>query len=194
MSSTSSTDPAAFTTRFGQPAFVSADLYAPGNFNGNISPDGLAITALLGEFKADLTTGDNDSATKIAILRIPVALNVPLTELFLGFHVSLRGFVDKTSGVRISVFVELGGTTKTIEFPYGKAVTGDFEEELFNFTFYETVQRDLPDGTRAAITLPPHLTAVVVLTIQRRGAADTGVVQIDSLDFEINGLRKLPQQ
>jgi len=173
---------------------MQAEVYAPSIFSGSISPDGKAISALFGGLQVELSGSDADTVSEIAILRIPVSITNPTSEVFLGYHVALRGFVEKGSGVRAVVFVELGGATKVIEFPYGTPITGNFEENIFSFV-HASVQEPSSEGTQIANTLtpPPHLTAVIVLSMQRHAPSDSALLGVDSLDVEITGLRNLPK-
>jgi hypothetical protein len=173
--------PESFATRFGEPEIIPADIYSR-PISVNISPDGQATTASFQDgITAELLPNEKDSATTVAVLRIPVTLPEPLNETFLGYYVRLDGLIDKTEGTRASVLVELAGVTKTVEFQYGKALQENFDEHIFAFSNKHPL---LPSH---------HLTAVIVLTIQRIGPQDSGFVTIDSCSVEINKLQRIPK-
>lgn len=148
----------------------------------NISPDGQAITVLFdGSIVAELVTDGKDSVTTVAVVRVPVTLPEPITETFLGYYVNFKGFIDKTEGTHVSIFVNVGNATKTIQYKVGTPLHEDFDENIFSF------------GNKHPLPPSAHLTAMIVITMQRSGKQDNGLVKIDSLDVEINKLQTIPK-
>jgi len=181
MTSCSPPSPVTSTIRFGEPQRLSPSNYtAP--FSHNISPDGKALTVLFsGGMDASLGAEGMDSIATVAMICIPITVPMPLTETFLGHHVTMRGFIQKVKGFHASVFIELGGATRTIEYHHSRMITEDIVEQVFHFS---------PDHPN-----PPagHLTALIVLTLTRVGATEgDALLRIDAIDVEINKVQQLP--
>ncbi|MEX1026757.1 MAG: hypothetical protein WD049_01935 [Candidatus Paceibacterota bacterium] len=186
-----------FKTQLGKAKAITAETMESGNLPVNISPDGLASTILLDDLAVSID-GDAEahSATKVAILEIPVTVPDLKEENFLGYHALLGGTVTKGEGTRVQISLDLGGTHHAVEFPFGKSFDGTIKpESYFAYSLSELKQADGPDGQRTLVGIPapPHYTAIIVLSIQRRTPEDTASVEISSFDVEIIRPRKGPQ-
>ncbi|WP_337177751.1 hypothetical protein [Paludisphaera sp.] len=180
-----------FTTRLNPPQPLYPDVASVDGFGVNLSPDGLALTIMFnGKLVAEMSPESaRDAAVTLTTLQIPVTLPEPLNETFLGFTASLRGKIQKDVGARVSILLELGGVSRSIELPYGQDRFGDFDEALFSYQAVSTIPTfgNGEEGTVPGQQLPParHYTAVLVITAQRRSATDTALVEVDSMDVEI---------
>lgn len=187
-----------FKTQLGKAKMISPGMIEPGNLVVNISPDGLATSILLGDDFA-VSIGEDveaHSATKVAIFEIPVTVPDLKEETFLGYHALVVGTVKKGEGTRVGISLDLGGTHQAVEFPFGKSFEGSIKpESYFSYSLAELKQVDGPDGQRTLVGIPapPHYTAIMVVSIQRRTLEDTASVDITGLDVEIIRPQKGPQ-
>jgi hypothetical protein len=175
-------------TRFGDAKAITPIVPDLGGLTANRSPDGHASTILFGaEMGVDLDQDtDDNSATRIAVLEVPVSAQEPSAETFRGYSCDVRGFVDKDDETRVVVALDLGGTSSVLEFPYGESTTRDFRRAVFIYPF-DQVQRETSPGRVVGVFVapPPHFTALLTLSIQRRTPANKALVRLESLDVEI---------
>jgi|GEM_PF-4867332 len=111
-------------------------------------------------------------ATYAGTLRVPVEVTFEGGQQEVFFKTDLRFFVRKDAETRALVVALLGGETSVWEFPYGQAVEG------------EDVFRSVRHGAAAAPVA--DYTATLLVRVERRDESATVVVQLDSLEVEIN--------
>ncbi|WP_145268341.1 hypothetical protein [Tautonia plasticadhaerens] len=184
-----------FQSRFGEVRVLGAGLLEPGAVTGSVSPDGLATTILFGDrldvrLDADVEAG---SITRVAVLEIPVTIPDPKEERFLGYHASVPGTVVKGEGTRVVLSLDLGGSHHAVEYPFGEAYEGGINpDDFFAYARIQVKQVVGPDGERDVIEIPtpPHFTAILMVSIQRRTPDEVASVLIENLDVEIIRPRK----
>jgi hypothetical protein len=187
-----------FETQLGRAKVVPPGVMELGEISVNLSPDGLATSILLGD-KLALSIGEDEkrySASKVAILEIPVTVPDMKEETFLGYHGLVIGTVSKGEGTRVALTLDLGSTHHFVEFPFGKSFDGPIRPEaFFGYSLEELKQVEGPGGERTTVGVPtpPHYTAVLVLSIQCRTPQDEASVNITGLDVEIIRPRKAPK-
>ncbi|HTE17876.1 MAG TPA: hypothetical protein VK689_05785, partial [Armatimonadota bacterium] len=101
--------------------------------------EGAALSVLFHNLCLELYgSGTGLSGVQVASLRAAVDLRAD--QALLGYLNSVRGFVHKSRGARITLYLDLGGMTQTVEFPYGQEMlhTENFHRELFSLERGET--------------------------------------------------------
>jgi hypothetical protein len=167
---------------FSKPVVTSTTSLDPKAHSSNVSPDGRAVTIIfadekLGNLQIGLgEPGKELSATKLVTFAVPVA--APPDGSLIGYRQILQGFVNKGKESRVVIIADLVGTTKVIEYPYGKAV----ENENFVHSFFSP---DVNQTIGTAVVAPlPEYAGTVTLLVQTRSPKDGVLAAIDSLDIE----------
>ncbi|HEY1186114.1 MAG TPA: hypothetical protein VGE74_00595 [Gemmata sp.] len=174
------------TIRLGAPTPLPVELVSTGSFGQNVSPDGLAVSVLLGGTVTGLSAGPGaDASVQVTTFALPVTVPDPVRESFLGYAAHLNLTVTKTAGVRVTVTLTAGGATRVLEYPFGGELSGSFREQLFAF---ERAVKEVPVGeqtTEAQFPAAPVVPAVLVVTALRRTADDSATVALDAIDIEV---------
>jgi hypothetical protein len=168
--------------RFGQPVVTTTRSLDPGAVVSNVSPDGHAMTLIFGDpTKGDLQIGlgggaEPLSAVKLVTIQVPVKPYGDKSRL-IGYGQDIRGYVQKSKESRVVVIADCGGTTKVVEYPYGREIAG----EDYVISFFSPDTRYIGDPQDIAV---PHYAATLTLLVQLRSTAETVLAAIDTLDVE----------
>jgi hypothetical protein len=129
-----------------------------------------AASVLADNLRAEFLASDQRlRATTAASITIPGDL--PAGKYVKGWTCDVRGSIIKPKNARALLVMVLGGTTKEIEFPWGKEFGPDKSPFPVRFKAREP---------RLATMMPLGLS--VLLVIQRQSTQDTVLLAVDSLD------------
>jgi hypothetical protein len=103
--------------------------------------------------------------TCMGTIRVP--LSMPRAKSFISYEQSLRAGVYKDAGARAALFLDIGGKSYKMEFPYGRAI----EEEMIE-NFNHTLRR--------AATC--SYTVTFLLIAERKSIEESLLVSLDTLD------------
>jgi hypothetical protein len=109
-----------------------------------------------------------------AMIEVPVSFHAD--SVFTGYKSDVRGFLSKPAGTRVLILLDMAGTLRTVEFPFGK----DLEQSLFLDLF--SLQRI--DVENAEHPRAPAFTATVGILVQRLNEKEEVSVTLDTLDVE----------
>lgn len=137
------------------------------------SPDNYAISTLFDNFKIDLQTA-NDALSGAIFTGFRVPVKTAPGKKFIYYRQDLRGVVQKDADARIVLFLDLGGKSAIIEFPFGKKYG-----ENFLRSFPRRVNNIENNG----------YLAILAIIVERRDVNSAAFVQIDSFDIAV-GIKK----
>jgi sulfite reductase beta subunit-like hemoprotein len=118
---------------------------------------------------------------KSLLTKFSIPVTVPPTHELATFSTDIRLFVSKTKGTRVSVCINLPGTTKMITFPAENKIAG---KELI-----KTIREKIVTIRGLAVRSTEYV-AHVLICIERCNAECETAVHIDSFDIAAN-LRKI---
>jgi hypothetical protein len=129
-----------------------------------------AATVLCDNLRAELLPADNRlRVTTAGAITIPGDL--PAGKHIRQWTCDVRGTVFKPKAARALVIVVLGGTTKEIEFPWGKECPADAAPFVIRFKAKEP---------KTASMIPLSLS--VMLVLQRQSTQDQVLIELDGFD------------
>jgi hypothetical protein len=164
--------------QFGPQEFVTPTVVSAQDVSVSPAPDDSAVAILFNNLVLALGAGCSElSAVSIATLRLPASL--PEDKGLIGYLADLRGFVQKDAGSRAVLMVDLGGTSKVIEFPYDEELNEDYTHDLFSLE-----RRNSKNEEPAALPIPPYI-ITLILSVERRTPDSSVQLTLDSLDIGV---------
>lgn len=161
------------------------------------------VALVFEDLRIELNTDQSPvAATSVATIRIPVTPDAD--KEFLGYLVSVEGWITKSKGTRGVLLADVAGAAKTLEFPYGEqkgmspgtqvgegdgsdtqAVdvseeNGGYTQQIFSVERRASKNR-YSDGQRPAV---PPCTITLVLAAPRLSAQETILLTVESMSIE----------
>lgn len=133
------------------------------------SPDNSTISTLFDKFSISLQNA-NDALSGAIFTGFRVPVKTAPGKKFIYYQQDLRGVVHKDADARIVLFLDLGGKTATIEFPFGKKYDEDF-------------LRSFPRRVKN-VEAGSYLAALAII-VERRSVNSVAFIQIDSFDLMV---------
>ena len=142
-----------------QPGVLTAD-------KSSATSSGDVLTLLFDSAKVDLQTqNDVPIGTWVGTVRVPMR---PGAKPKISYLQHVRGFVGKDKDSRVTILLDLGGTTHILNFPYGSVIQKDLLRQLISGV--------KPQSDAYSVT--------IVILAERRNPKSAVMVNLDSLDVE----------
>lgn len=154
---------------------------------------GNASTILFNAFQIELQT-PTQPLQAMALTSFQIPMTLPINALLLGTPADIRGDITKSEGTRVILFINIGTTVITHEFPFGKAETGtSFVKSLVNIqTQFTPFQQENKQYSEHPFT--GNLVCQVVLIAERMSVDETLWVSINSLEMGAVFVGELPAE